>query len=194
MWKTVCSACKQWSRSLQPILCSQYSDIPAPFSVSPLQEAILFSGRVGDGVNFVISHVADRNQALSIWVFNLTLFSPFSLLLPKASKEHLEEHYIDLKGKPFFNGLIKYMSSGPVVAMVSLHPVYDLDTSCIITSSVGIGLGFCNYCFQLAVVVRKHWNVLATAARHPKVSTVRNWCKRPLMETFAAKWFYCFDF
>ena len=30
----------------------------------------------------------------------------------------LEEHYKDLKGKGFFAGLIKYMSSGPVVAMV----------------------------------------------------------------------------
>ena len=26
--------------------------------------------------------------------------------------------YADLKGKPFFPGLIKYMASGPVVAMV----------------------------------------------------------------------------
>ncbi|XP_069130426.1 uncharacterized protein [Argopecten irradians] len=33
------------------------------------------------------------------------------------SKEHLEKHYEDLKAKPFFPGLIKYMSSGPVVAM-----------------------------------------------------------------------------
>merc|ERR1719427_810625 len=35
-----------------------------------------------------------------------------------ASKEHLENHYADLKGKGFFPGLIKYMGSGPVVAMV----------------------------------------------------------------------------
>ncbi|CAD6884322.1 unnamed protein product [Tilletia controversa] len=38
--------------------------------------------------------------------------------LVHASVEHLEEHYADLKGKGFFNGLIKYMSSGPVLAMV----------------------------------------------------------------------------
>ncbi len=30
----------------------------------------------------------------------------------------LQEHYRDLTGKPFFNGLVKYMNSGPVVAMV----------------------------------------------------------------------------
>jgi len=35
-----------------------------------------------------------------------------------ASKEHLENHYADLKSKPFFPGLVQYMGSGPVVAMV----------------------------------------------------------------------------
>lgn len=30
----------------------------------------------------------------------------------------LEKHYADLKGKPFFPGLIKYMASGPVIAIV----------------------------------------------------------------------------
>jgi len=38
----------------------------------------------------------------------------------QASKDLLNEHYIDLKEKPFFPTLIKYMSSGPVVAMVSV--------------------------------------------------------------------------
>ena len=35
-----------------------------------------------------------------------------------ASKEHIEKHYADLAGKGFFNGLVSYMSSGPVVAMI----------------------------------------------------------------------------
>ena len=35
-----------------------------------------------------------------------------------ASEEHLKNHYADLAGKGFFNGLVKYMASGPVVAMV----------------------------------------------------------------------------
>jgi len=34
------------------------------------------------------------------------------------SKEHLEKHYADLSDKPFFKGLITYMGSGPVCAMV----------------------------------------------------------------------------
>ena len=37
----------------------------------------------------------------------------------RASEEHLKQHYIDLKDRPFFPGLVKYMNSGPVVAMVS---------------------------------------------------------------------------
>merc|ERR1712142_693712 len=36
----------------------------------------------------------------------------------QASVEHLEKHYADLSKKPFFPGLVKYMASGPVVAMV----------------------------------------------------------------------------
>lgn len=37
----------------------------------------------------------------------------------KASEDLLKQHYIDLKDRPFFPGLVKYMNSGPVVAMVS---------------------------------------------------------------------------
>lgn len=40
-------------------------------------------------------------------------------LLSKASEDLLKQHYIDLKDRPFYPGLVKYMSSGPVVAMVS---------------------------------------------------------------------------
>jgi hypothetical protein len=39
----------------------------------------------------------------------------------QASEEHLKQHYIDLKDRPFFPGLVKYMNSGPVVAMVSAY-------------------------------------------------------------------------
>merc|ERR1719394_2231574 len=35
----------------------------------------------------------------------------------RPGKEHLEEHYADLAKRPFFPGLVKYMDSGPVVAM-----------------------------------------------------------------------------
>nr|XP_028572228.1 nucleoside diphosphate kinase [Podarcis muralis]XP_028572233.1 nucleoside diphosphate kinase [Podarcis muralis] len=35
-----------------------------------------------------------------------------------ASEELLKQHYIDLKDRPFYPGLVKYMNSGPVVPMV----------------------------------------------------------------------------
>jgi nucleoside-diphosphate kinase len=41
-----------------------------------------------------------------------------ALKFVSPSKEHLEEHYTDLKTKAFFPALIAYMLSGPVVAMV----------------------------------------------------------------------------
>jgi nucleoside-diphosphate kinase len=34
------------------------------------------------------------------------------------NQEFFEKHYADLKGKPFFNGLVKYMCTSPVVALV----------------------------------------------------------------------------
>ncbi|KAK1805549.1 hypothetical protein P4O66_019229 [Electrophorus voltai] len=36
----------------------------------------------------------------------------------QASEELLKEHYIDLRDRPFYPGLVKYMTSGPVLAMV----------------------------------------------------------------------------
>lgn len=36
----------------------------------------------------------------------------------QPSQELLEKHYADLAARPFFPGLVKYMSSGPVVATV----------------------------------------------------------------------------
>ncbi|TVY59552.1 Nucleoside diphosphate kinase [Lachnellula suecica] len=41
-----------------------------------------------------------------------------AIKLMTASQEHLEKHYEDLSEKPFFPGLIKYMGSGPICAMV----------------------------------------------------------------------------
>merc|ERR1719491_565574 len=38
--------------------------------------------------------------------------------LTSPSTTHMEEHYADLAGKGFFAGLIQYMTSGPVCAMV----------------------------------------------------------------------------
>merc|ERR1711933_484516 len=45
-------------------------------------------------------------------------FKLVAMKFMQASVEHLEKHYADLAKKPFFPGLVKYMASGPVVAMV----------------------------------------------------------------------------
>lgn len=39
----------------------------------------------------------------------------------QPTEELLKQHYSDLAGKPFFPGLVKYMSSGPVIPMVIIH-------------------------------------------------------------------------
>ncbi|XP_051905152.1 nucleoside diphosphate kinase 3 [Hippocampus zosterae] len=45
-------------------------------------------------------------------------FKLVALKLVQASEDLLMDHYWDLRNKPFFSGLIHYMRSGPVVAMV----------------------------------------------------------------------------
>uniref|UniRef100_A0A8C5WFD8 Nucleoside diphosphate kinase n=1 Tax=Leptobrachium leishanense TaxID=445787 RepID=A0A8C5WFD8_9ANUR len=45
-------------------------------------------------------------------------FKLVALKLKCASEELLKQHYIDLKDRPFYPGLVKYMGSGPVAAMV----------------------------------------------------------------------------
>lgn len=40
------------------------------------------------------------------------------LKLITVDRAFAEKHYADLSAKPFFNGLVEYIVSGPVVAMV----------------------------------------------------------------------------
>eukprot|EP00252_Welwitschia_mirabilis_P028095 TRINITY_DN997_c0_g1_i1.p1 TRINITY_DN997_c0_g1~~TRINITY_DN997_c0_g1_i1.p1 ORF type:complete len:149 (+),score=26.09 TRINITY_DN997_c0_g1_i1:102-548(+) len=40
------------------------------------------------------------------------------LKMTVVDKSFAEKHYEDLSAKPFFNGLVEYITSGPVVAMV----------------------------------------------------------------------------
>jgi len=44
-------------------------------------------------------------------------FKLVAIRMMRPGKKHLEEHYADLSKRPFFPGLVKYMDSGPVVAM-----------------------------------------------------------------------------
>ncbi|KAL4793413.1 nucleoside diphosphate kinase [Aspergillus venezuelensis] len=45
-------------------------------------------------------------------------FKLAAMKLTSPSRSLLEQHYGDLKEKPFFPGLVTYMLSGPIVAMV----------------------------------------------------------------------------
>lgn len=45
-------------------------------------------------------------------------FKLIAMKFMKASDTLLKEHYEELKKKPFFDGLVKFISSGPVVPMV----------------------------------------------------------------------------
>ncbi len=45
-------------------------------------------------------------------------FKLLAMKFVKPSKEHFEKHYADLKGKGFFKGLVEFMQSAPVLAMV----------------------------------------------------------------------------
>nr|XP_009940224.1 PREDICTED: nucleoside diphosphate kinase 3 [Opisthocomus hoazin] len=45
-------------------------------------------------------------------------FKLVAMKLLQASEELLKEHYVALRDRPFYSRLVKYMSSGPVVAMV----------------------------------------------------------------------------
>ena len=44
-------------------------------------------------------------------------FKLVAMKMASPGKEHFQKHYSDLSSKPFFNGLVDYASSGPVVAM-----------------------------------------------------------------------------
>ena len=45
-------------------------------------------------------------------------FTLVGMKLMKASRDLAEQHYGEHKGKPFFDGLVDFITSGPLVAMV----------------------------------------------------------------------------
>ena len=64
-----------------------------------------------DGVQRgLVGKIISRFERRGYQLAGMKLLSP--------GEEHFEKHYADLKEKKFFPGLIKYVTSGPVVAMV----------------------------------------------------------------------------
>lgn len=45
-------------------------------------------------------------------------YKPLAMKFLRIPREQAERHYAEHKGKPFFEGLIEYMTSGPVLMMV----------------------------------------------------------------------------
>ena len=67
-----------------------------------------------DGVQrALVGEIISRFERKGFTLKALRMFVP--------TKELAEEHYKDLSSKPFFNDLVSYITSGPVVAMVSVH-------------------------------------------------------------------------
>jgi nucleoside-diphosphate kinase len=82
---------------------------PAPKANIPMERTFIMIKP--DGVNRGL--VADIIKRFEQRGYKLV-----AMKMMKADDELLNEHYGDLKSKAFFPGLIKHISSGPVVAMV----------------------------------------------------------------------------
>ncbi|XP_027745441.1 nucleoside diphosphate kinase 3 [Empidonax traillii] len=64
-----------------------------------------------DGVQrHLVGEIIRRFERKGLQLVGMKLF--------QASEELLREHYVALRDRPFYGRLVKYMSSGPVVAMV----------------------------------------------------------------------------
>jgi nucleoside diphosphate kinase len=76
-------------------------------------------------------------------------FKLVALKLYQTPKEVAEEHYKDLSARPFYNDLVKYIVSGPVVSMVSLWLLHQQPqqrkqccTECALCSDPAAAAGF----------------------------------------------------
>ncbi|KAJ2891229.1 Nucleoside diphosphate kinase [Zalerion maritima] len=105
----------QQHHQAEEVVCSPASclpsqeNIPAPFTMASTEQtfiAIKPDGVQRGLVGPIISRFENRGFKLA------------AIKLVTPGKEHLENHYADLAGKPFFAGLIEYMNSGPICAMV----------------------------------------------------------------------------
>jgi len=95
--------------SVLNFFCVSHS-IPAAMAEGPNKERTFIMIKP-DGVHRgIVGEIIKRFEAKG--------FKLVAMKFTWASDELLKKHYADLAGKPFFEGLVKYMSSGPVVPMV----------------------------------------------------------------------------
>ncbi|KAK4067007.1 uncharacterized protein Triagg1_8007 [Trichoderma aggressivum f. europaeum] len=104
----------QQSCSLQhipPLQPASYTPPSAPKTVAMASTEQTFIAIKPDGVQRgLIGPIISRFESRG--------FKLVAIKLTQPGKEHLEAHYADLKGKGFFDGLVSYMNSGPICAMV----------------------------------------------------------------------------
>ena len=81
---------------------------------------------IGKGVQIFIWSKSHHVQQISeiISRFERKGFKLVGIKVIVPSKEFAQKHYHDLKERPFFNGLCEFLSSGPVIAMVSRNKNY----------------------------------------------------------------------
>lgn len=96
-WTTGKCTCNHFDAYLLP--CSSFIYIFADIMIKP------------DGVQRgLIGEIISRFEQKGYKLVAMKLTAP--------GREHMEKHYADLSSKGFFAGLISYMTSGPVCAMV----------------------------------------------------------------------------
>lgn len=72
----------------------------------------------GTSITFAPTSSYQYKETLHVTNSRLNSFKLAAIKLTTPTQDHLEKHYADLSDKPFFKGLITYMGSGPVCAMV----------------------------------------------------------------------------
>ncbi|KAI1075638.1 nucleoside diphosphate kinase [Whalleya microplaca] len=84
---------------------------PVPNTESNMSTEQTFIAIKPDGVQRgLVGTIISRFESRGYKLVAIKLVTP--------GKAHLEQHYSDLKDKPFFAGLVEYMNSGPIAAMV----------------------------------------------------------------------------
>ncbi|KAJ1329690.1 nucleoside-diphosphate kinase [Microdochium nivale] len=88
---------------------------------TPIQESIPQINKMATEQTFIAIKPDGVQRGLVgpiIQRFEQRGFKLAAIKLVTPGKAHLEQHYADLKDKPFFAGLVEYMNSGPICAMV----------------------------------------------------------------------------
>lgn len=93
------------------------NEVVSPFV--PLHRHLTFDVVFDYGIFQSVNRFAFLQIADIIARFEKKGYKLVGIKLVHPTKEFAEKHYDDLKARPFFNGLTDFLSSGPVVAMVS---------------------------------------------------------------------------